>query len=294
MELRTLRYFVTVAQQGTMTGAAEKLYVSQPALSRQIADLETELGCALFTRKGKRISLTEDGELFYHKAYQIVEMADAAKRSFSDAIHHLEGDIFVGIGESPNVSRIFRVAAEISRSHPKIIFHFTTGTTSDLRHGLVSGRLDYMVAYGQGSVSQGLVSRRLPTTNQVVLYVRKDHPLAAKTLVTPQDLTSGRIVVAREFFGSDDVRAWLGDVADRLDVAATYNLPFNGVAMVEEGLGDFMLNFDGLVPVSNTALKRIEFEAAPESAEFLVWQGDRKFTRAALLFKDWLFEHSEQ
>ncbi|MBQ3386084.1 MAG: LysR family transcriptional regulator [Eggerthellaceae bacterium] len=289
MELRTLRYFVTIAQQGTMTGAAEKLYVSQPALSRQVADLEAELGCSLFTRRGKRISLTEDGELFYHKAYQIVEMADAAKRAFSDTAHHIEGDVFVGIGESPNVRGIFRVATELSRNHPGITFHFTTGTTADLRYALISGRLDYMVAYGRGDVSQGLESRRLPTVNQVVLYVRSDHQLAAKTIATPQDLLSGRIVVAREFFGSDAAKSWLGDVADRLDVAATYNLPFNGVAMVEAGLGDFMLNFDGLVPTSNTSLKRIELESAPESAEFLVWLGDRKFTRAALLFKERLF-----
>ena len=290
MELRTLRYFVTVAQQGTMTGAAEKLFVTQPALSRQIADLERELGAPLFARKGKRITLTEDGELFYHRAVEIIEKADEAKAAFGSAGQAVEGDVFIGIGESANMRQVFRIARNLSFQHPKITFHFTTGDSTDLRHKLLSGHFDYIVAYERGNINQNLAYRRLAATNRIVLYVRPDHPLAQKSIATIEDLTSGRIVTGRQFLNAVETRNWLGSLADELDVSATYNLPFNGMLMVEEGLADFMLNYDELIPANATSLKRLELDVAPESSEFLVWQQDRKFSRAARLFKDTLLD----
>lgn len=286
MELRTLRYFVAIARQGSMTSAAQELFVSQPALSRQMSDLEAELGCSLFLRRGKRISLTEDGERFYPKAVEIIRMADGAKKFMSGCAEEIAGDVRIGIGESANLRNVFRIADETSRLHPKVRFDFTTGNSVDLRHKLVNGYFDYIFAYESGGFDQGLCSVRLKTTNRVALYVRRDHPLSQKDAATVEDLATGRIVASRQFMGSEEVRSWLGPVVDRLNVVATYNLPANAMLMVEEGLGDYLINYDDLVREEGTTLKRLELIDAPVSGEFLVWREDRKFSRAALLFKD--------
>ncbi|MEC4271811.1 LysR family transcriptional regulator [Adlercreutzia sp. R25] len=289
MELRQLRYFVAIAREGSITNAAAKLYITQPTLSRQMSELEQEIGTQLLIRSKKRLALTADGESFFRHATRILDMADEAVAQFAESTSAIEGDVFIGCGESKNLRLVFRIIADIAENHPGIRVHITTGNAMDLLHQLNNGYFDFVFQYERLYEGRNECdSLELTTKNRLVCIVRKDHPLSQKAELSPVDLTTGRLAASRQAMNSSVLRAWGDDMLQQLNVTATYNLPFNGVAMVEAGLADLMLNYEGLyTPSPESPAVVIPLVDAPEGSEFLVWRKDKRFSRAA----QYVFDH---
>ena len=109
MELRVLRYFLAVAKEGTVSGAADFLHLSQPSLSRQLMGLEKELGKTLFLRGGRRIVLTEEGMLLRRRAEEILGLVEKTESEFLDAHGHIGGDVHIGGGESCAIQKIPKI-----------------------------------------------------------------------------------------------------------------------------------------------------------------------------------------
>ena len=179
MELRVLNYFLTVAREGGLTGASEVLHVTQPTMSRQIQELEEELGQKLFIRTTRSMVLTPEGMLLRKRAEEILEMAERTKAEFSSMGTAVAGDVFVGSGETFALKKVTDLMAQIREDHPGIRFQIYSGNAEDVMERLERGLLDFGVLVEPADVSR-YNSLRLPAKDTWGLVLRRDHPLAQK------------------------------------------------------------------------------------------------------------------
>lgn len=145
LEFRILHYFLTVAKKENISAAANYLHISQPTLSRQLMDLEKELGVTLFTRGNRKITLTSDGVIFRKRAEEILELVNKTKTEFLSPSEIMSGDIYIGAGETYVMQLIARIVKELQEEYPKICFHLFSGNADDVTERLDKGLLDFGV-----------------------------------------------------------------------------------------------------------------------------------------------------
>ena len=248
MELRHLRYFLATAREGNMTRAAALCHVSQPALSRQLADLERDLGCELFLRGSRGVLLTDDGMLLRKRAEEIVALADRAELELRADGVLVEGDVWIGGGESRAMEVVARSTARLAKSHPNVRVHLYSGNYEDVTEHLDKGLLDFGVVVGRKAESR-FESFDLPWEDRWGVLMKRDHPLAGRASVSLDDLRGERLIVSAQRHEGQDAT---GTGAERftalgLSVACTYTLLYNASLLVEQGVG-IAVCIDGIVP----------------------------------------------
>lgn len=250
MELRTLRYFLEIAREENMTKAAERLHVSQSALSRQVKSLEEELGKRLFIRHSFRIELTPEGILLRKRAEDILQMVDKTTEEFQSLDDDLHGDIFIGCAESEAMKRLATLLVDLHRLHPGIHYHLKSGNTADIAGDLDKGLLDFAVIANAVDLSK-YNFLTVPTRDLWGAVIPKTHPLAAKDRISVTDLLDEPLILSVQSI-TDDYPKFFGDLQDRLNIVATFNLPYNGAVLVRAGLG-IMLCFDNLIDTGDAS-----------------------------------------
>lgn len=247
METRVLRYFLAVAQEGSVTRAARALHLTQPTLSRQIRELEEELGQTLFSRGGRELSLTREGLLLRQRAEEIVGLAEITEKEFrSLGEKTVSGDLSLGCGESKALSFVTDALKVLQDEHPLIIPHFFSGNGEIVMDRLDKGLLDFAVLMGAGNTER-YYSLPLPNHDTWGLLMDKDDPMAQKKAITAEDLLGIPLILSSQSLSRDELSGWLGFPMSRLHIAATYTLLFNGSLMVRSGLG-YALCFDHIAP----------------------------------------------
>ena len=247
MEIRVLRYFLAVAQEGSVTRAARALHLTQPTLSRQIRELEEELGQTLFSRGGRELSLTREGLLLRQRAEEIVGLAEITeKESRSLGEKTVSGDLSLGCGESKALSFVTDALKVLQDEHPLIIPHFFSGNGEIVMDRLDKGLLDFAVLMGAENTER-YYSLPLPNHDTWGLLMDKDDPMAQKKAITAEDLLDIPLILSSQSLSRDELSGWLGFPMSRLHIAATYTLLFNGSLMVRSGLG-YALCFDHIAP----------------------------------------------
>lgn len=250
MELRTLRYFLEIAREENMTKAAERLHVSQSALSRQVKSLEEELGKRLFIRHSFRIELTPEGILLRKRAEDILQMVDKTTEEFQSLDDDLHGDIFIGCAESEAMKRLTTLLVDLHRLHPGIHYHLKSGNTADIAGDLDKGLLDFAVIANAVDLSK-YNFLTVPTRDLWGAVIPKTHLLAAKDRISVTDLLDEPLILSVQSI-TDDYPKFFGDLQDRLNIVATFNLPYNGAVLVRAGLG-IMLCFDKLIDTGDAS-----------------------------------------
>ena len=285
MELRHLRYFLAVAREGNVTRAAASLHVTQPTLSRQLADLEQELGRELLVRESRGVSLTDDGMLLRKRAEEIVALADRTEREMLADDSQVEGDIWVGGGETRTMELVSRAMVRISEAHPGIRINLHSGNADDVMERIDKGLLDFGLVIGRTPESR-FETLEVPASERWGVLVRRDDPLAAKDLVAIDDLAERRLIVssqpadARQ--GTSEVEQLLGKLSD--NVVATYTLLFNASLLVEQGLG-VAVCLDGIIPAGEgTPFAFVPTNLQPSAQTYLIWKRFVPQSRAAQLF----------
>ena len=247
LEIRVLRYFLAVAQEGSVTRAARALHLTQPTLSRQIRELEEELGQTLFSRGGRELSLTREGLLLRQRAEEIVGLAEITEKEFrSLGEKTVSGDLSLGCGESKALSFVTDALKVLQDEHPLIMPHFFSGNGEIVMDRLDKGLLDFAVLLGAENTER-YYSLPLPNHDTWGLLMDKDDPMAQKKAITAEDLLDIPLILSSQSLSRDELSGWLGFPMSRLHIAATYTLLFNGSLMVRSGLG-YALCFDHIAP----------------------------------------------
>ena len=287
MELRVLRYFLAVAREGSFTRAANLLHVSQPALSRQIMDLEGELNCKLFARASHGVGLTEDGLLLKRRADEILEIADRMRSEFTHGRDRIAGEIYIGAGETNGIRAIADAACELRREYPDVSFNIHSGNAEDIMEKLDKGLLDFGLIIQPADISK-YDSLALPDKDLWGLIMRKDSPLASKKSIRREDLFGKPLIMSKQISRRASAKAglakWLGPNIGKYNIAARYNLLFNASAMAAKGMG-YVLGLDGIVDTSpSSALCFRPLAPRLESEMGIIWKKGRAFSAPANLF----------
>lgn len=236
MEIRVLQYFLAVAREQSISGAAEYLHLSQPTLSRQLKDLEEELGKQLFIRGNRRISLTEEGMILRRRAEEIIELVKKTEDEIVLTDENLAGHIYIGAGETDAMRLLTKAAYRLQKKYPQVRFHISSGDGVDVQEQLNKGLIDFGVLFEPIDLSD-YNHLRIPVRDEWGVLMRRDAPLAGKAAVTPEDLWEQPLIISRQQKEGGPLGLWLRQDFSKLNIVATYSLLFNGSLMVEEGLG---------------------------------------------------------
>lgn len=288
MELRVLRYFLAVAREESITGAADALHVTQPTLSKQLMDLEQELGKKLFIRGNRKITLTEEGMFLRRRAQEIIDLTDKTQAEFQDTGEMISGDIYIGGGETEGMRLVGKVIKRLRIEHPNIRYHLFSGNAIDVSERLDKGLLDFGIFIEPADVSK-YDFVKLPTKDIWGILMRKDSPLSEHKTIRPKDLSGLPLLASRQSI-AHDLSGWLGKNYEGLNIVTTYNLLYNASLMVEEKVG-YALCLDKIIPeYDNSVLCFRPLEPRIEVGLNIVWKKYQIFSKAAEKFLEVLRE----
>lgn len=289
MDIRVLQYFLAVAREASITKAAESLNMTQPPLSRQLKELEEELGKQLLIRGSRKVTLTEEGMILRKRAEEMVALMEKTKSEISSSGENISGEIYIGGGETKGIRLIAKVAEKIQKKHPNISYYLFSGNADDVTERLDQGLLDFGILIEPADIKK-YDFIKLPTKDRWGLLMRRDHPLAVKQGIKPEDLHGIPLIASRQSLAHNELSGWLGKQYESLHIVTTYNLLYNASLMVEENVG-CALCLDKIIPeYENSPLCFRPLEPQITVGLDIVWKKYQVFTKPAKLFLSMLQE----
>lgn len=277
MDIRVLRYLLAVEREGNITKAAESLNMAQPSLSKQLIDLEAEVGRTLLIRGKRHVTLTDEGRFLCRRAREIISLLDRTEAELTSPDEIISGEIRIGGGPSETV---IRAAAAFCRQHPAVRFHWVTGDAEEIMERMDHGLLDIAILIDSGDAVryENLV---LPEAHQFGLIMRRDSPLASRSAIRPEDINGLPLIVPRRAGLQRELAAWSGLEEGELNIISTFNVVYsNPHLLVEHGLGyAFSLENQGA-----SGLLFSPLDPPLEISFTVVWRRHAPLSRAALRF----------
>ena len=282
MEIRILRNFEAIAREGNMTRAAERLRISQPSLSKQIKDLEAELGKPLFNRHSASMTLTEEGLLLLERTEAILAMVDKTVDEFKTLDDISSGDIYIGCAESNQIRYVAGAVRSFREKYAKVRYHLTSGNTEQVTERLTRGQLDFALICEAPDLTK-YNYLEIPVPDVWGLIMRKGCMLSSKDAISYEDLLGLPLICSIQAIRTDFPR-WCGDRIDKLNIFMTINLFYNGSIFVKEGLG-YMLSFDKLADTGQDSELCFRPLTPPlETQMYIIWKRHQMFTPLAERF----------
>lgn len=285
MEFRVLKYFLMVAREENITKAAALLHLTQPTLSRQLMQLEAELGVKLFHRSKHSIILTEDGMLLKRRAQEIISLSDKTVQELSHKEDVLSGEIAIGCGETKNMLFLSEQIRKFRQKYPLVQFSIHSAIADDIKERIEKGILDIGLLMEPVDIGK-YEFIRMPQKEKWGILVRKDSELAAKESINPKDLTNVPLIMVKRELVKSELASWFGDYYEGLQIAATYNLILNAASMIERGVG-VALCFD-LGASFYEDLCFIPLAPTLETGSVLVWKKNQTLGAATSQFMRYL------
>lgn len=283
MEIRVLQYFLAIAREESISGAAEYLHITQPTLSRQMKDLEEEFGKQLFIRGNRKITLTDDGMLLRKRAEEIINLVDKTQIEMNSSDNQLNGDIYIGGGETEGLQLITKIIKEMQNEHPQVKFHLYSGNASDVSERLDKGLIDFGLVIKPANIYK-YDYIDLPATDVWGVLMRKDSPLAKLDKITVNDIKNLPVICSRQALSENETKQWFGKDYDNLNIVSTYNLLYNASIMVQEGIG-YAITIDKLINTSgDSPLCFRPLEPRSEVGLAFVWKKYQIFSKPAQHF----------
>ncbi len=284
MELRVLNYFLMAAREENITRAAQLLHVTQPTLSRQLMQLEEELGVKLFDRSSHSIILTNEGMLLKRRAQEIINLAERTRTELEQREENLTGLISIGSGELQSMGELSRFIADFRDSHPFITFDVYSGNIAGIKARLENGTLDIGLLLEPVDISK-YEFIRMNVREQWGVLVKENSELAGKKIVTPSDLAEQPLIIPASEAVQGELASWLGVNVKKMNIVSTYNLLYNSAVMAQTGVGVIIClklncNYDNL--------KFIPLSPLLELSSVLAWKDSQVFPPAAAAFIDYI------
>ena len=283
MDIRVLRYFLAVAREQSFSTAAERLFLSQPTLSRQLKELEDELGKTLLVRSNKGVTLTEEGMILRKRAEEIVELMDKTEQEVRQSNDSVSGTVYIGAGETYAIKLIADTAHHLKADYPDIHYSFFSGNGTDVLEKLERGLLDFGLVFGNIDRTK-YEAIEIPLHDTWGVLMRHDEPLAEKKAVTIADLSKLNLIIPRQFDHLTMISELIAEHSPDAHIVAEYNLIYNASVMVSEGIGS-AISLDKLINVSgDSKLCFRPFEPPMEAICYFIWKRYPVFTKAASVF----------
>lgn len=284
MDIRVLRYFLTVVREESITRAAEALHITQPTLSRQLAQMEENLGIVLFHRGTRKITLTDEGILLRRRAEEILELVDKTEKELAFQEEMVEGCVSIGCGELAAVSVLSELFRSFSQKYTRVTYDLFTATADQVKERMESGLVDIGLLLEPIDIDK-YDYIRLGHREQWVVLMRPDDPLAGKEFITAKDLAGLPVIMASRSRVQNEIRNWFGDYFKDLNILFKSNLPTNGAVMVQAGLA-YSLMVRGLADSLWDKEKICSRPLYPElsATTVLAWKRQQPFSRAAERF----------
>lgn len=287
MEIRVLEYFLAVVREQSISGAAEVLHLSQPTLSRQLKDMEDELGKQLFIRGNRKIKLTDEGNILRRRAEEIVELVKKAEYEIIKNDETISGEISIGSGETYAINTVFDVARKLKEKYPNVRYNITSGDMVDIEEELDKGLYDFCVVVDHIDTSKYNYIT-LPMKDVWGLLMKKDDEMAKKEFITTEDLKNLPLILSRQSLNGGALVSWLKSNRYKLNIVATYNLLYNAALMVENGIG-YALSLDKIV--NTTGSSELCFKPLYPKVEVevsIIWKKNQNFTKLCEKFIEML------
>ncbi len=281
MEIRILKYFLEIAKEESITRAANHLHITQPALSRQIAQLEEELGKKLYFRDNYGIKLTEEGMLLRRRAQEIIDLEEKARTELmTPDSEKISGTIYIGAGETAGVRYIAGVLRELRGKYPAVTYRMISGDAEDVSYRLDKGLIDFGLFVGKVNLNR-YNTVTLPDYDRWGVLVRTDDELAEHEYISPEDLIGRELLFSHQAKAQGEFSGWLGYPVSELNITGTHNLAYNASVMVREGLG-ILITIEGII--SGEGLKFIPLMPEINAGLVLAWKKDAVLSKPALKF----------
>ncbi len=291
MEFRVLEYFLAIAREGSFSKAAKQLHITQPTLSRQISDLEKEIGKVLFIRGKKQVSLTEDGVFLFNRAKEIVSLKDKTLIEFSKNDDNVYGDVYIGGGESLGMSLIAKTIKLTQDKYPNIRFHLFSGNAESVVEKLERGLIDFGILINS-CVTDKYEHIKLGVCDQLGVLMRKDDVLANKNTISISDITNKPLIVSAQE-SLENIAKNNYEFSELTKKAiCTYNLLYNASLLVREKVG-YCICIDNIINTKGSDLIFKPLEPRIDVKLILVYKKYNIFSKAASIFLDLLKQEIE-
>lgn len=280
MEIRTLKYFWTIAEEGTISKAAKALHITQPTLSRQLRELENELGTSLFIRGRRKLQLTDAGLFLKTRAEEILQLTQQTNLEFENRRKQLfSGRIAIGCVEADNSDTLALILEKFVQDYPQVTFTVYSGTSDDITTRLDKGLLDVAVLLKPVATEKyGEIT--LPRTERWGLLVSKDSSWAKKNAIQPADLREMPLFIAQRPEVRQLVTKWSGIDYAQLKVVGNFNLIFNVLALVKRQVGQAFGIEGATAQIRPEGVKFIPLQPEVKTNCVLVWRRERNLTPA--------------
>lgn len=282
MEIKQLKYFLAVAEEQSISKAAKLLFVTQPNLSRQMQNLEAEIGQPLFYRGSRKITLTEAGKLLKKRAEELLDLYSKTESELRSPVTDISGDIYIGGGESHAMQLIAKAAHDVQMDYPNVHFHIFSGDADEVSEKLDKGLIDFGIFIEPSDLTK-YECRRLPLTDIWGVLMPGDSPLAKKQSISPEDLWDKPIICSKHSLGKSKITDWFERDPARLNIVATYNLLYNASLLVREGMG-YALCLDKIIDTKNSGLVFRPLSPTVISHLDIAWKKNQVFSKAAEIF----------
>lgn len=249
MENRVLKYFLVVAREENITKASEILHISQPALSRQLMQLEEELDAKLFIRGKRNITLTNEGVYLRQKAQEIIDLTEKTEQEFANGLTSLSGIISIGMGETAASAYLADLVNDFSDEYPDVRFKIVSADADGTKEQLDKGLLDVGILLEPVEFSK-YEFVRLPVKDTWGVIVPSKCPLCQKEYVTAEDLKDRRILMSNRAVNHSLFSSWFGKYYKEKNVFLTANLLYNEAMFVTKGIG-CAVTIDGALTLYN-------------------------------------------
>lgn len=283
MDIRVLKYFLAVVQEESVTRAAAKMHTTQPNLSRHMNLLEDELGCKLFERGSRKITLTEEGMFLHKRAKEIVELTERTESDIGLLKDAASGIVHIGCIETHVMKLLGKTMKSLLETNPQIHYDFHSGSIAEITDWLDKGLLDFGVVVAPVDMKK-YDYIKLPQHNYFGLLMKKDSPLSHLNYISPSDLGDYPLWVSHQQVEGNVLSSWLGKDVQSLNIISTFNLITTPAMLIDEGIGA-AFTFDQLVDTSeNSPFCFRPLKPAIEADIYIIWKKYQIFTRASQAF----------
>ena len=287
MELRVLQYFLTVVREGNISRAAQTLHITQPTFSRQMMQLEEEMGKQLFIRGKKKITLTQKGMLLKRRAEEILELTEKVEIEMRETEQEITGTISIGSAKSSSAQILTNIIKLFNKQYPKITYCLLSGNAEQITEKIDRGLLDVGLLIEPAAIDK-YDFVRLKQEEKWGVLMRSDAPLAKKEFVTAEDIVGLPVMITNRFYKKEDIVNWFGENHKNINVFITYNLIANAALLVQQGMG-YAVTIEGATSIyENKEFCFRPFFPPLTSKSVLVWKKHQTFSEATTKFIEYI------